>query len=223
MLVASAHASLPMTVSLQGAGASSAEALVSRAGEPAGEATFDEELVSRALLGEREAEGMLYRRHVQYVHRLVLRILGNREAAQDVVQDTFIIALEQLRCLRNPAAFRGWLAQIAVSQARRCLRKWKLMRLLGLRGGDDAAAIDLAEGPGSSESARIDMAALRQTLVRLPINERLAWSLRHLAGHSLEEAAASCGCSLATVKRRLVAAEAFIQKEFGDRRPRDPA
>lgn len=48
-------------------------------------------------------------------------------------------------------------------------------------------------------------------LESLPLEERLAWSLRHVEGHALEEVAAACDCSLATAKRRIAAAEANVR------------
>ena len=76
------------------------------------------------------------------------RLLGNRGDAEEVVQDTFVTAFEQLRALREPAALRAWLAQITVSLVRRRIRRGRLMRLLGLdRGADDATLAALA-APG---------------------------------------------------------------------------
>jgi RNA polymerase sigma-70 factor (ECF subfamily) len=177
----------------------------------------DGELVRRARAGERRAEELLYRRHVQYVQGLLVRLLVNRAEAEDAVQETFVIALDQLGSLRETDAFRGWLAQIAVSRARRRFRRKKLLQVLGFASGDGDAAVDLAPGPNASASVRAEMATLGQLLGRLATEERLAWSLRHLEGDSLDEVAAHCGCSLATAKRRIALADAFIRDAFGER------
>jgi len=50
----------------------------------------------------------------------------------------------------------------------------------------------------------------------VPTQERLAWSLRYLEGEPLDMVAASCGCSLATAKRRISAAKRVIDEVFGD-------
>ncbi|MBW2736952.1 MAG: hypothetical protein JRH20_31605 [Deltaproteobacteria bacterium] len=51
-----------------------------------------------------------------------------------------------------------------------------------------------------------------KALERLPVNERLAFSLRYIEGHSLVEVAELCGCSLATAKRRIKRAEEHFAK-----------
>jgi RNA polymerase sigma-70 factor (ECF subfamily) len=55
-----------------------------------------------------------------------------------------------------------------------------------------------------------------QLLEALPIEQRLAWSLRYVEGEKLEAVAEQCGCSLATAKRRISAAHARMQAEFDD-------
>jgi len=61
----------------------------------------DAGLVVRALAGDKQAEEALYRHHVQYVHGLLLRLLGSHTEAEDAVQETFVIALDQLGQLRK--------------------------------------------------------------------------------------------------------------------------
>jgi RNA polymerase sigma-70 factor (ECF subfamily) len=51
-------------------------------------------------------------------------------------------------------------------------------------------------------------------LDRLPVNERLAWSLRHIEGEQLESVAVLCGCSLATAKRRIAAAQQAVERSL---------
>jgi RNA polymerase sigma-70 factor (ECF subfamily) len=180
-------------------------------------AASDAALVSRAKAGDRRAEELLFRRHVRFVQGLLSRLLVNRSEVEDAVQETFVIALDQLGSLRDEGSFRGWLAQIAVSRARRRFRKRKLLRLLGLDRSVDEDALELAPGVGASAAVQVEVATLGQLLARLRTEERLAWSLRHIEGDSLDEVAAHCGCSLATAKRRVAAADAYIRGHFGDR------
>ena len=73
------------------------------------EAISDEELVQRALNGDRWGREMLYRRHAGSLLAMTVRLLANRGEAEEVVQDTFVTAFEQLGTLREPGAVRGWL------------------------------------------------------------------------------------------------------------------
>ncbi len=181
----------------------------------ASEALGDEELVRRALTGDRWGREMLYRRHAGSLLALTVRLLANRGEAEEVVQDTFLKAFEELATLREPSAVRGWLGQIAVNLVRRRFRRARLMRFLGLdRGADDATLESLAD-PGVSVDQRTELALVDRVLGGMKPALRLAWMLRRVDGLELGEAASLCGCSLATVKRRITEADAIVDRHVG--------
>lgn len=163
----------------------------------------DGALVVAAVSGKRWAEELLYRRHVHSVSQTVATLLGRMSDCEDVVQDTFVEALSELRTLREPSAFRGWLLRIAVHKCHRRFRKRKLLRALGLdRGGDDVTLEHLAS-PALSAEHKAELGRLDAALRPLGERERSAWILRHVHGHELTEVAALSGVSLATAKRLL--------------------
>ena len=179
------------------------------------DAASDAELVARAIEGDRWGREMLYRRHATYLLAIAARLLGNRNEGEEVVQDTFVTAFEQLSTLREPAALRGWLAQIAVSQVRRRMRRGRLMRVLGLdRGADDATLAALA-APGTNPDQRAELALIDRAMRGMNANVRIAWMLRMVEGLELTEVASACGCSLATAKRRIAAADAVVRAHIG--------
>jgi RNA polymerase sigma-70 factor (ECF subfamily) len=178
---------------------------------PAADEIPDEDLVARARRGDTWAEEKLYRRHVQHVYGLAARMLRSRSDAEDVTQDVFAIALEQLSALRDGASFRAWLSQIAVSQIQRRFRRKKLLRLLGLdRSADDAGLESLASEAAGAE-VRVELGILDRVLQGLPAQHRMAWMLRNVEGESLEDVAALTGCSLATAKRWIAAVDARVK------------
>ena len=179
------------------------------------DAASDAQLVARAIEGDRWGREMLYRRHAAYLLAIASRLIGNRGDGEEVVQDTFVTAFEQLRTLREPAALRGWLAQIAVSLVRRRLRRGRLMRVLGLdRGADDATLCALA-APGANPDQRAELALVDRALSNVAANVRIAWMLRQVEGLELAEVASACGCSLATAKRRIAAADSAVRAHVG--------
>jgi RNA polymerase sigma-70 factor (ECF subfamily) len=185
---------------------------VLRTGTRAPDEESDLALVEQALAGEATSKERLYRKHVDYIAGMCARLLRSVEASEDVVQDAFVIAFEQLESLRDPAAFRPWLAAIAVSQVRRRLSRRRLLRFIGLdRSIDDAPLDDLVREDTSAE-VRSELAALDLVLQQLPPNHRIAWMLRYVEDESLEDVATSCRCSLATVKRWIAAADASVQR-----------
>ena len=176
------------------------------------EAVSDEELVRRALAGERWGREMLYRRHAGSLLAMTVRLLANRGEAEEVVQDTFVRAFEQLGTLREPAAVRGWLGQIAVNLVRRRFRRGRLMRFLGLDRGADDATLEALADPGVSTDQRAELALVDRMLRGMKPALRLAWMLRRVDGLELGEVASLCDCSLATVKRRIAEADVIVER-----------
>lgn len=144
-----------------------------------------------------------------YVRKVLMRMLGPDRDLDDLAQDVFVLALESLHKLENPHALRGWLAQIAVFRARRCLRgrkQWRILRFF--------APEEMPPGRASTpdfEASEALRAAYR-LLASLHVDERIAFALRFVEGMELAEVAAACRVSLATAKRRLARAEArFVE------------
>lgn len=176
------------------------------------EAVSDEELVRRALGGERWGREMLYRRHAASLLAMTVRLLGNRGEAEEIVQDTFVTAFAQLGTLREPGAVRGWLGQIAVNLVRRRFRRGRLMRFLGLDRGADDATLEALADPGISADQRAELALVDRLLRGMKPALRLAWMLRRVDGLELGEVASLCDCSLATIKRRIAEADAVVDR-----------
>ena len=152
-----------------------------------------------------------FRQYSGYVATIAWRILGRDDELDDVVQDVFLDAVRGLRRLREPAATKGWLATVTVRVAMRRLRRRKLARFLGL---DEAWRGDEPRAPGASPEQQALLASVYRALDDLPVSERVAWTLRTLEGRELGEVAALCGCSLATVKRRVAAARQALERRF---------
>jgi RNA polymerase sigma-70 factor, ECF subfamily len=114
---------------------------------------------------------------------------------------------------------RAWIACIAVSQVRRRFRRRRLLEAIGLGrfafsspGAEEEASLESLASSGQSPEVMAELGKLDRALAQLPPDERIAWMLRHVEGESLEDVAAACGCSLATVKRRIAAADALVRR-----------
>jgi len=150
----------------------------------------------------------VFRRFAPYVARIGARMLGRSAEVDDLVQDVFLDALRGLRTLRDPGAVRGWLATVAVRNARRRLRRRALWSALGLdRGTDLEGLVD----DGATPEMRADVLAVYRALDGVPTDARIAWILSVVEGHSLEEVAAIGGFSRATAHRRIQLAQAAVE------------
>jgi RNA polymerase sigma-70 factor (ECF subfamily) len=103
------------------------------------------------------------------------------------------------------------LARITVRTARRRLRRRRLRRFFSLE--DDQTYTQIAD-PNVSPEQAAELTRLYAALDGLPVEHRLAWSLRHIEGHALAEVAAMCDCSLATAKRRISLAATDLRKRL---------
>jgi RNA polymerase sigma-70 factor (ECF subfamily) len=160
-----------------------------------------------------QTDEALFQRFAPYVARIGLRLLGRESDVDDLIQDVFLAAFKQRHQVRDPQAFKGWLAIIAVRAARRQLRRRNLRAFVGL---DTLAAPLELRDQGMSPERRALLARVYQALDRISVEQRLAWTLRFVEGEKLEEVAEHCGCSLATAKRRIASAHAQIQGELND-------
>jgi RNA polymerase sigma-70 factor (ECF subfamily) len=154
----------------------------------------------------------LFARYGRYVARLASRLLGSGDTdIDDVVQDVFLLASRRLPTIVDMIQARGWLATVTTRLVARRLRRRRFRALfLASPRGHEAPA------PGATAEERALLRRLYEVLETLPTQERLAWSLRYLEGEPLDMVAATCGCSLATAKRRVSAAKKVIDEVFGD-------
>lgn len=178
---------------------------------PPWESHDDATLVERALDGDRWAEEALYRRHVRRVAGTATRLLGDRNEAEDVTQEAFVRAFEELPKLREAGSFGAWLMQIAIRQVHRRFRRRRLLQTLGFTHEGDVPLDSLLSSSASPEEAT-ELRLLNDALGRLNSAQRIAWMLRHIEGQKLSEVADACGCSLATVKRRIDAAQTHLDR-----------
>ncbi len=171
----------------------------------------DAALVLAARAGELWAQEALFQRYARLVLALAQRILAGRDDADDLAQDAFVYAFARLDTLNNPQAFQAWLRSIVVRTASKRLRRQRLLARLGLRRNEpiDPDTVLTADAPPDIASELRNVYGL---IERLPAEERVALVLRRVEGMELLEIAAEMKLSLATVKRRLGAAEARLER-----------
>jgi RNA polymerase sigma-70 factor (ECF subfamily) len=171
-----------------------------------GPTTEDLEFVHAIVHQQPAAIARLFDRYAPLVRRTLVRTLGNAVDLDDLAQDTFITVIRRAHTLRDPSALRAFVVSVAVRIARNELRKRAIRRFVGL---EDAISLPVA---GPLDAALVEgVRHIYDALGRLSTDARLAFVLRHVEGYELTETAAACGCSLATIKRRLSRAEARFE------------
>lgn len=165
----------------------------------------DELLVLALRARHPDAGTQLFDRYAPHVRRVLVRVMGPDGEILDLVHDVFVTALESVHRLVDPKALRAWLTQIAVFTARARIRRrvrGRILRFLPF------AELPEPELPPADFEASQAMQAVYRVLSGLDTDQRIAFALRFVAGMELTEVAASCGVSLATIKRRLSRAQA---------------
>ncbi len=164
-----------------------------------------EEAVRRFLQGEEEAFNRIVRQWERKIYNLAWHMLGNREDAQDVVQETFLSVFKSIRNLRDPGSFSTWMYKITLNhcRARRKSRSSLLRDSFSDRKEEESALQrDIPATPdGSGPIEALDI--VRKALADLSEDHRTAIVLKEYAGLSLEELAAVMQCPLSTAKSRL--------------------
>jgi RNA polymerase sigma-70 factor (ECF subfamily) len=153
----------------------------------------------------------LYRRFAPYVAAIASRILGRESEVEDVVQDVFVAAIGGLKRRDELLQAKSWFATVTVRSSMRKLRVRALWNVLDLA---EPPQYERLADPAAGPEERRMIAEVYRALDRLPAKERVAWVLRYVQGESLEATAALCGCSLATAKRRIAAAQAVVKSRL---------
>lgn len=138
-------------------------------------------ILARAQRGDMQAFAELYRSFGRACFQLALRILGQRQLAEDMVHEVFLKMMDTIRSYRGDAPFGAWLKRLTVNACIDHLRRQRHS------GEDDAEAVFANTASGDAEPAAIvDTGAL---LARLPPRARAVVVLHELEGYTHAELA----------------------------------
>ena len=158
-----------------------------------------------------DAERALYDAHVERVYRLVYRMAGDGDLAEDFTQETFIRAFSRLQQYRGDASLATWLHSIAVSVTLNGMRKVKRMRL---------NTTDLSEMPLLANEVRRIAPDLRTQLYKaidsLSDKLRPVYVMHDVEGYTHEEIGAALGIQSGTSKAQLFRARARLRTELAE-------
>lgn len=178
-------------------------------------------LVTAAREGDMHAFEQLIQKYDRNVFRIAQHITQNREDAEDVVQDAFLKAYQNLNKFQGNSKFYTWLVRIAVNEALMRLRRRKADKTVSMDedvetedGSMPREFADWSPNPeqlyGQSELSDI----LGKTIQGLPASFRTVFVLRDVEGLSTEEAAEMLGLSVPAVKSRLLRARLQLRERL---------
>lgn len=168
----------------------------------------DEELVAAAATGEEEAFNELVSRHLRDVYSFALRLVGHKEEAEDISQETFVKVWKNIKKYDSRSSkFKTWLMRIARNTCVDHLRKQKSVPFSQFESdeGENALIEGLTdEAPLQDELVALsqDAEMLERALGELAPRSREILLLRYQDGLSFAEAAVVIGASQNTIKSR---------------------
>jgi RNA polymerase sigma-70 factor, ECF subfamily len=186
----------------------------------ASEQWSDDEIVRRVLAGETALFELLLRRYNQRLFRVVRSIIGEDSEAEDIVQEAYVRAFQNLRQFEGRSLFSTWLTKIAVYEATARRRKQRRLSLVG----DDTDFESMANQGNQDDAAeRASQGELGAVLAKavdaLPAELRVVFTMRMVEGLSTAETAECLELSAANVKTRLLRArtqlQAWIDRQIG--------
>jgi RNA polymerase sigma-70 factor (ECF subfamily) len=189
---------------------------------PVGDPANDEvKLVDAARGGDVSAFEQLIRRYDRNVFRIAQHITQNREDAEDVVQDAFLKAYQNLGQFQGQSKFYTWLVRIAVNEALMRLRRRRPERMVSIdedvKTEEDSMPREIADWSPNPEQL-YKQAELKEILSKtiqgLPPSFRMVFVLRDVEGLSTEETADALGLSVPAVKSRLLRARLQLRERL---------
>ena len=177
----------------------------------------DAALVERMIAGDESALSTLYDRYSSMLFSMLMRILKDTSAAEEILQDLF------LQLWRNPSRFdpsRGSLpAWLLVIGRNRAISRLRSRERREVSEDSDGFSMDSIPSPGNieEEAQRSQLAQrLRSAMATLPPEQREAVELAYFEGMSQTEIATRTGSPLGTVKSRVRTAMQSLKQIFGD-------
>jgi RNA polymerase sigma-70 factor (ECF subfamily) len=183
----------------------------------------DGELVARCKNGDMSAFDLIVYRHKVPLIDFAYRFIGDRDTAEDLVQETFVRVYKNIKRYREDAAsFRTWMYRIAANLCKNELRNRStrsrilLNSAIGAQSGGDRMeeALDDSMGPDLQLEEKELQRALAQAISRLPEKLRISIILRDIEGMTYEEISRIINRPIGTVKSRINRARLMLKDKM---------
>jgi RNA polymerase sigma-70 factor, ECF subfamily len=179
----------------------------------------DEELLLRVVEGDLSSLGALYDRYKSRLMTYASYVLGDRAAAEDILQETFVRVFRHAGRFDQGKRFSSWIYAIAANLCRDELRRMARRRNLTLpllRDASEGHAAGRTTSPLRGAAGREFTERLREELGALSPEQREVIALRYLDSMKYAEIAEIAGCPLGTVQSRLHAGLKILRERLKD-------
>lgn len=169
----------------------------------------EQRIIELCKQGDRAAQKALFDKLSSRMFPVCLRYMGNREAAEDVLQEGFISLFSKLGSYSGEGSFEGWARKVFVNTALMTLRKNDVMR----QSEDIETAWSVSsEDPGALQ--KISYNELMRMIAELPTGFRTVFNMFLIEGYSHKEIGEALGISEATSRSQLQRARVMLQNRI---------
>ena len=184
----------------------------------------DAAVVAQVLAGDRDAFRVLVERHSRSIFRVVYRMTGNQQDAEELVQETFLRAYKSLERFELRANFSTWLYRIAVNRTLDFLNARKTQM-------QNKETYQITDNPDSDEGNQVQLPATTPGPDRLLLSaemkrriagalglltpaERVAFTMRHMEGRSIEEISQALNLKVSAAKNSVFRAVQKLRQQL---------
>lgn len=182
----------------------------------------EKKLVELAKQGDKAAISQLVNKYSERIYNLSLRILRNREEAEDILQETFITVIEKLHSFDGRSSFFTWIYRIATNASLMRLRKKKLVFQQISDDPDfqesveSRVFVDWSQDPSINIFDRETKSKIDSAINKLSDIYRSVFILRDIEGLSIKETSAILNITEENVKIRLRRARQYLRDYLSD-------
>lgn len=165
-----------------------------------------QDVIDRCKQEEREAQFQLYKLYYKSMFNTSLRIVGDPNDAEDVMQEAFLNAFKKINTYEGKVSFGAWLKKIVVNRSLDYLKK----RKVNFEELDDRLS-DETESP-MMETLEVDLHKIKQAIFLLPEGYRIVLSLYLLEGYDHDEISEILNISNSSSRSQLLRAKKKLRK-----------
>ncbi|MBQ9185462.1 MAG: sigma-70 family RNA polymerase sigma factor [Bacteroidales bacterium] len=166
-------------------------------------------LIKLSIKGDRAAQKAIFDALAPKMMAVCLRYAGDREVAEDVLQDGFVTLFTKLESFSGDGSFEGWARKIFVNTALMSLRKKDALR--------DSGDLELVTGRASEAASQLQTLGYKELMslvAELPPVYRTAFNLFAIEGYSHKEIAEALGITEATSRSHVNRARTYLQERI---------
>lgn len=171
---------------------------------------LQEPLITACKRNDATAQKKLYDAHVRAMFGTCLRMIGQREDAQDVLQDSFIAAFKGIQNFNGQSTFGAWLKRIVINK---CINHLNRKKILVFEATSESIAGESLE---TNDDLDISTERIQKAIAELPVGCRTVFVMKALEGFDHQEIAEVTGISVGTSKSQFNRARTLLQVELKD-------